>query len=84
MPLGKDSAGYTAPLEDVGLTVDRYEDPPGWHERLVAAYSAVVSAEPALRPELGAPAMDALVLEMSLTLQLDPYRRRVLVAARRT
>jgi SAM-dependent methyltransferase len=73
---------YSTLLRDVGLTVDAYEETPGWHERLVAAYSAVIAAEPKLRPELGDSAMDALLLEMSLTLQIDPYRRRVIAVAR--
>ena len=75
-------ADYSTLLGDVGFTVDTYEETPGWRQRLVAAYSAVVSAEPALRPELGDDAMDALLGEMSLTLQIDPYRRRVLAVAR--
>ena len=73
---------YSTPLRDAGLTVDVYEETPGWHERLVAAYSAVIAAETQLRPELGDPAMDALLMEMTLTLQIDPYPRRVFAVAR--
>lgn len=73
---------YSTLLRDVGLTVDTYEETLGWHERLVTAYSAVVAAEPNLRPELGDSAMDALLLEMSLTLQIEPYWRRVFAVAR--
>jgi hypothetical protein len=73
---------YSTLLRDIGFTVETYEETPGWHERLVAAYSAVVAAEPELRPELGDSAMDALVLEMSLTLQLEPYPRRIFAVAR--
>ncbi len=47
-----------------------------------AAYAAVIAAEPELRPELGDKAMDALLLEMTLTLQLEPYPRRVFAVAR--
>jgi SAM-dependent methyltransferase len=74
---------YSAVLRDVGFTVDTYEETPGWHDRLVAAYSAVIAAEAELRPELGDSAMNALLLEMSLTLQLEPYQRRVFAVARR-
>jgi ubiquinone/menaquinone biosynthesis C-methylase UbiE len=73
---------YSSLLQDAGFMVDVYEETPGWHERLVAAYSAVIAAEPQLRLALGDPAMDALLLEMTLTLQLDPYPRRVLAVAR--
>jgi ubiquinone/menaquinone biosynthesis C-methylase UbiE len=73
---------YSALLREVGLTVDAYEETPGWHDRLVAAYSAVIAAEAVLRPELGDSAMDALLLEMSMTLQIEPYRRRILAIAR--
>ena len=73
---------YSTLLRDVGLAVDAYEETPGWHDRLVAAYSAVIAAEPELRPELGDSAMDALLLEMSLTLQIEPYRRRIFAITR--
>jgi ubiquinone/menaquinone biosynthesis C-methylase UbiE len=74
-------ADYSVLLRDVGLTVDTYEETPGWHDRLVAAYRAVVAAEPELRPQLGDSAMDALTLEMALTLAIEPYPRRVFAVA---
>lgn len=74
---------YSVLLREVGLEVDGYEETPGWHERLVAAYGAVVAAEPELRPELGDDAMDALMLEMALTLTIEPYARRVFAVAHR-
>jgi ubiquinone/menaquinone biosynthesis C-methylase UbiE len=81
--LGADPVeNYSMLLRDVGFTVDTYEETPGWRDRLVAAYSAVLAAEPMLRPEMGTNAMDALMLEMSLTLQIEPYSRRVLAVAR--
>jgi SAM-dependent methyltransferase len=83
--LGVDAVeDYSTVLRDVGFTVDAYEETPGWKDRLVGAYSAVVAEEPTLRPELGDPAMDALMLEMSMTLALEPYRRRVLASAAMT
>jgi ubiquinone/menaquinone biosynthesis C-methylase UbiE len=72
---------YSALLRDVGLVVETYEETPGWRDRMVAAYSAVLAAEPELRPQLGDDAMDALVLEMALTLQIQPYPRRVFAVA---
>jgi SAM-dependent methyltransferase len=77
-------ADYSVLLRDVGLTVDAYEETPGWHDRLVAAYGAVVAAETELRPELGDGAMDALTLEMALTLAIEPYPRRVFAVAHRS
>jgi SAM-dependent methyltransferase len=73
---------YARVLADVGFTVEAYEETPGWHDRLVSAYSAVVEAEARLRPELGNVAMDALLWEMSFTLEIEPYARRVLAVAR--
>ena len=82
--LGDDPIGdYRPVLEDVGLAVDTYEQTPGWDTRLDAAYSAVIAAEPDLRPEMGDAAMDSLLLEMSLTLAVEPYKGRVYAAAHR-
>jgi len=74
---------YRPLLEDAGFSVETYEEVAGWSESLTNAYSALVAAEAALMEEMGEVAARALVLEMSLTLQLKPYRRRVLVAATR-
>jgi SAM-dependent methyltransferase len=80
--LGDDPVGdYTDGLEAVGLRVDRYDETPSWHERLHDAYGAIVSAEPELAPEMGEAAFGALLLEMTLTLDVEPYRKRVLVTA---
>jgi SAM-dependent methyltransferase len=81
--LGDDPVGdYRPILEACGFSLDRYEETPGWDARLTAAYGAVIDAEPQLRPEMGDAATDSLLLEMSLTLAVRPYRRRVFVAAR--
>lgn len=81
--LGMDPiADYSVVLAEVGFVVDTYEETPGWHDRPVAAYSAVLDSDAELRPEMGGHAMDALALEMSLTLQIGPYPRRVFVVAR--
>jgi 2-polyprenyl-3-methyl-5-hydroxy-6-metoxy-1,4-benzoquinol methylase len=83
--LGEDPVGdYRPVLEDVGLTVETYEQTPGWEERLTAAYSAVIDAEALLRPEMGDAAMDSYLLEMSTTLALKPYKGRAYVVARKS
>jgi SAM-dependent methyltransferase len=83
--LGDDPVGdYSPILEEVGLTVESYEQTPGWDAHLDAAYSAVIAAEADLRPEMGNAAMDALLLEMSLTLAVKPYKGRVYVVARKS
>jgi len=48
-----------------------------------SAYGAVLEAETVLRGELGNDAFDSLALEMTLTLQLEPYPRRVIAVATR-
>ena len=55
---------------------------PAHFPRNTLCHSAVIAGQPTLRPELGDDAMDALLGEMSLTLQIDPYRRRVFAVAR--
>jgi SAM-dependent methyltransferase len=80
--LGDDPvADYSSLLEEVGFAVDTYEETPNWKDRLEGAYAAVVAAEDALRPEMGEPAVDALLLELILTLEVRPYRRRVFAVA---
>jgi ubiquinone/menaquinone biosynthesis C-methylase UbiE len=82
--LGDDPVGdYRPILQDVGLTVDSYEQTPGWETRLRDAYSAVIDAETELRTEMGNAALDSLLLEMSLTLALNPYKGRVYVSGHR-
>lgn len=78
----------TDPVEDyrpllisAGLGVDLYEEAPGWPEPMTATYSAVLDAKGPLTQEMGEAAVGALFMEMSMTLQFKPYRRRVLVAA---
>lgn len=80
--LGTDPVGdYRPLLETAGFDVANYDETPGWRERLTATYQACVDARPALTDEMGEAACGALLGEISLTLQLQPYRRHVLVAA---
>jgi len=77
-------ADYRPLLEAAGFSVDVYEEVPGWPEPMTAAYSAVLAARETLAKEMGEAAIGALAVEMSLTLDRKPYRRRVLAAATKT
>ncbi|HEX5480015.1 MAG TPA: class I SAM-dependent methyltransferase [Dehalococcoidia bacterium] len=80
--LGTDPvADYAALLDAAGFDAMRYEETDRWLERLTAAYQSALDARSDLIAEMGEPAVQALAGEMSLTLQLKPYRRRVLIAA---
>lgn len=82
--LGTDPvADYRPLLETAGFDVLSYAETPGWRERLTATYQTCVDARPALTEEMGEAACGALLGEISLTLQLQPYRRHVLVSATR-
>ena len=82
--LGTDPVSDYAPLlAQAGFEIESYETTAGWRERVTATYQALVEARPALAEEMGDAASSALLGEVSLTLQLQPYRRRVMVCARR-
>jgi ubiquinone/menaquinone biosynthesis C-methylase UbiE len=72
---------YRPVLEKAGLRVDVYEEARGWPEPVTATYSAVLNAKEPLTQEMGEAAVGALFLEMTMTVEQKPYRRRVLVAA---
>jgi ubiquinone/menaquinone biosynthesis C-methylase UbiE len=76
-------ADYTPLLETTGFTVETYKETPRWSERVVATFQAVVDASDALMHEMGAQAAAGIIAEATLTVQLRPYRRRVLAVARR-
>lgn len=82
--LGVDPVPDYAPrLETAGFAIDAYTESAGWADRVPAAYAAVLAAMPTLVSEMGAAAAAALQMEAAATLQLQPYRRRVIVHARR-
>jgi len=82
--LGADPVDDYAPrLEVAGFTVDSYAETPQWAERLAAAYGGVLDARDVLTGEMGESAFAALESELSVTLQLRPYRRRVLAVTTR-
>jgi hypothetical protein len=70
-------------LREAGFSVGTYEEIPGWPEPVTTTYSALLDASEALKQEMGEVAANALFLELSMTLQQRPYRRRVLVTATR-
>ncbi|MDO8615251.1 MAG: class I SAM-dependent methyltransferase [Dehalococcoidia bacterium] len=72
---------YRPLLSEAGFAVEAYEEVPGWPEPMTATYSALVSAGGTLAQEMGPQAAAALLTELSMTLQQQPYRRRVLVVA---
>jgi SAM-dependent methyltransferase len=74
-------ADYAPLLDDAGFAIDWYRESAGWAERVAATFAAVVDAMPALTQEMGETAATALRREAALTLQIQPYRRRVVVAA---
>lgn len=76
-------ADYRPLLEEAGFRVRTYEQTAGWHERLSAAYGAVIEAQQTLREEMGELAVAAMLSEMTLTLERDIYCGRVFAVAER-
>ncbi len=74
---------YVPVIEAAGFGIEAYEETPGWHERVNATFSAIVEASDTLAAEMGERAAAGLVAEAMVTVQMQPYRRRVLAAARR-
>jgi len=82
--LGADPVEDFRPLlSEAGFSVRQYEEIAGWERRLKAAYQAILGAEASLSEEMGQTAWLALSLEVSLTLEREPYRRHVLAVAER-
>jgi SAM-dependent methyltransferase len=80
--LGVDPIADYAPLLDAaGLTVEAYEETPGWAERVQAAFDAVIDAAEVLATEMGERTAAGVLAEATLTVELKPYRRRILVVA---
>ena len=81
---GTDPVGdYRPLLTEAGFSVDTYEEIAGWPEPLTATYSALLDSGEQLKREMGEIAAQALFLELTMTLQQKPYRRRVLAVATR-
>jgi SAM-dependent methyltransferase len=80
--LGADPvADYRPLLESAGFDVLAYEETPGWAERVTAAFTAIVSATDILAEEMGEQAAASAVAEAMITLEIQPYPRRILAAA---
>jgi len=74
---------YTPVLVDAGLTVDVYEETPGWAERVYGTFNAVIDAAPQLNDEMGERAAAGALSEATLTVATKPYPRRILAVATR-
>lgn len=74
---------YLPLLEAAGFRIEAYEETPGWQARVNAAFGAIVDASDTLVSEMGERAAAGAVAEAMLTVQIQPYPRRVLAAARR-
>jgi ubiquinone/menaquinone biosynthesis C-methylase UbiE len=82
--LGDDPIGdYRPVLQAAGFAVDAYEETPGWWTTMKGAYRRVLDAADSLSQEMGPAAMAALGSEMAVTLEVEPYRRRVLAVSTR-
>ena len=74
---------YARLLATAGFAIDSYKESAGWADRVPAAFGAVMEAMPTLTDETGEAAAASLQMEAAPTLQLQPYRRRVIAHARR-
>jgi SAM-dependent methyltransferase len=74
---------YRSLLTDTGFDVDTYEETPGWQSRVNGAFTSVLDAHDILVAEMGQHAADSAAAEAAVTVQLQPYPRRVLIVARR-
>jgi len=77
-------ADYRPLLVQTGFEVVRYEQIPDWRGHVAAGFGAVVDQREALESELGPAAAAAIILEASITLELEPYCGHVLAVANRT
>lgn len=75
-------ADFVPVLQTSGFDVVCCEETPDWQPRVDATFRAVMAAQEVLAIEMGDPAMAALLMEASVTLEVRPYRRRVLAVAR--
>lgn len=82
LPVWADPVGDYRPLLDgAGFEVLGYETIPGWRDSVRHAYRSVLEERETLQSEMGEAAADAIALEASITLDLDPYSGHVMVTA---
>jgi ubiquinone/menaquinone biosynthesis C-methylase UbiE len=72
---------YAPLLEEAGFTVDWYRESDGWIDRVRTTFAAVMENMATLIEEMGEVPAAALGAEASITLKVEPYRRRVIVGA---
>ena len=72
---------YRPLLTSAGFDVVAYEETPGWAERAEAAFSAIAAAADTLAAEMGEQASASAVAEAMITLDVQPYPRRILTVA---
>jgi SAM-dependent methyltransferase len=82
--LGADPvADYRPLIAAAGLTVEAYEETPGWQERVHAAFGAIAANSDTLTAEMGEQAAAGAIAEALVTLQINPYPRRIMAVASR-
>lgn len=74
-------ADYRPLMAAAGLTVEVYEETPGWRERVSAAFGAIAENSDTLTAEMGEQAAAGAIAEALLTLQIEPYPRRIMAVA---
>ena len=74
---------YRPLLQDAGFTVETYLESPAWSSVVRDTYQSLLDSRDALAKEMGEVATFALCSELTMTLEAEPYRRRMLVAATR-
>jgi SAM-dependent methyltransferase len=74
---------YRPVLSEAGFTIEAYEETTSWGSRLTGAYRAIVESRDVLTGEMTEEAAAPLLMEVALTLEHLPYRRRVLAVATR-
>lgn len=74
---------YRPLLEQAGFDVLAYRQLAGWRDQVVAGFEAIVAGKDALTAELGESAAEVLVLEASVTIELQPYLGHAFALARR-
>jgi SAM-dependent methyltransferase len=75
---------YRPLLVATGFDVLTYEQIPGWESHVADGFGAVVAQRDRLEAELGPAAAAAMLMEATLTLELEPYRGHVLSIAVRS
>jgi SAM-dependent methyltransferase len=83
LPIWRDPvADYRPHLEQAGFRILRYDQLDGWHDQVVAGFTAVIAAQKALQAELGT-AAEPLIAEATITIELQPYSGHVIAIATR-